>query len=284
MEKFNLNNNINSNEKKEVNTTPSRLISYGENTTNMLCKNLEVDGAQELLKFKSEHPNDKFIFTASHTNNLDVPVLLKTFGKDFNLQIAGNEQFFTKAKFLVQNIGIKIIFGDHFTTLGQKETKGKEHGILRPENFIELDKKMEQGRTPWISAHSFSVEGKMRKVDNGALIEAYRQNAWIIPSALEIKGTYNTMQGFKDLTNNLKNESSAKYHVGTPYKPDPLPDGLSIQIINSVISKRQKGEQVTDKEFSDFKIVNHFMQEQSEKLGKIISEMLPEDQKGFYSK
>lgn len=199
------------------------------------------------------------------------------------MQITGNELFFEKAKYLAQNIGVRTIFGDHFTRLGQKESSDKkEYGVLRPENFIELDKKMTEGRTPWIAAHSFSADGGMRKVDNGALIEAYRQNAYLIPSALEITGGSKRMQGVGEIAKNLKDGSGAKYHVGEPYKPEPLPDGLNIDIINQVIAKRQNGEVVSDEEFENFKKVNRFLSTQSEKLGQIIAAMLPEEQRGYY--
>lgn len=269
--------------------TPDRLVDYGEKIIKLFCKNFEVDGAMELRKFKNEHPKDKFIFAASHTNNIDVPAILKTFGHDFDLQVTGNELFFKKAKYIVQNIGVKTLFrdNDNFTKLGQRESSDKsdkrEYGVFRPENFIELDEKMEKGRTPWMAAHSFSSDGKMRKVDNGALIEAYRQNAWLIPSAIEVIDGSKRMQGVAELVQNLKSGGGAKYHVGKPYKPDPLPAGLDINIINKVISKRQKGEKVSDQEFADFKTVNHFLSKQSEKLGMTIASMLPEEQRGYYS-
>ncbi|MFA6194409.1 MAG: hypothetical protein WC719_01515 [Patescibacteria group bacterium] len=287
LEKFSFNNVFKKKEDESINQepskTPDRLISYGEKIIKMFCKNYETEGDDDLRKFKAEHPEDKFIFTASHTNNLDVTALLKTFGNDFNLQVTGNELFFEKAKYLAQNIGVRTLFQDNFTRLGQKESSDKkEYGVFRPENFEELDKKMDQGRTPWMAAHSFSADGEMRKVDNGALIEAYRQNAWIIPTALEIKGGSDRLQGVGDLAKNLKEDSGAKYHVGQPYKPEPLPEGLDIKIISQVVSKRQSGEKVSDEEFEAFKKVNHFLSEQSEKLGRTISTMLPEEQRGYY--
>lgn len=97
--------------------TPDRLINYAELMIKTLCKNFEVSGNEEIIKFKEEHQEDKFIITGSHTNNLDVPAAIKTF-KDFNLQITGNELFDTELKYLPQKIGTKALFKDRFTRLG----------------------------------------------------------------------------------------------------------------------------------------------------------------------
>lgn len=262
--------------------TPRRLVAYGEMIINQFCKDFKVEGADELKKFKEDHPDDKFVITASHTNNLDVPAVLKTLGEDFDLQVTGNELFFKKAKYLAQNLGVQALFRDHFTSLGQKEESKIESGVLRPENFEELDEIMSKGRTPWIAAHSFSTDGQMRKVSNGALIQAYRQDAYLVPSALETLSGSKSLQGVKDLAENLKGDSGANYIIGEPYKPDPLPDGLDIEIINKVIKQRSSGETVSDADFESFKKVNSFLSEQSEKLGKTISSLLPEDKRGYY--
>ena len=283
-------------ETKNEETTPNRLIKYGELVINSLCKNYETQGFDELKNFKNEHQADKFVITGSHMNNLDVPAALKTLGPEFNLQVTGNELFEKKIKYLAQNIGVNTLFHDRFTTLGQKaEDKieegpdGKkkkvtiESGVFRPENFTELDKQMEKGRTLWMATHSFSEEGKMRQVDNGALIEAYRQNAWVIPTALELTSGSKNMQGVKEIAKNLK-DSGAVYHIGKPYKPEALPEGYDINILTDVVNKRKSGEEVSPAEFEAFKNVHHFLSEQTEKLGKIISDMLPEEQRGFYQK
>lgn len=140
---------------------------------------------------------------------------------------------------------------------------------------------MEAGRTPWMAAHSFSLDGSMRKVDNGALVEAYRQNAWVIPTALELTSGSKNMQGLGEIAKNLK-DSGAIYHVGIPYKPEPLPDGLDINILTDVITKRKNGEEISSEEFEAFKKVNHFLSEQTEALGKTVAAMLPEEQRGYY--
>ena len=260
--------------------TPDRLINYAELMIKTLCKNFEVNGAEKIDEFKREHPEDKLIITGSHMNNLDVPAAIKTF-KNFNLQITGNELFDAELKYLPQKIGIKTLFKDRFTRLGQKSEGKSESGIFRPENFDELDEKMEAGRTPWMAAHSFSLDGTMRKVDNGALVEAYRQDAWLIPTALELTSGSKNMQGLGEIAKNLK-DSGATYHVGQPYKPAPLPNGLNINILTDTISKRKNGEEISDEDFESFKEVNHFLSEQTEFLGKTIAAMLPEEQRGYY--
>jgi hypothetical protein len=261
--------------------TPDRLINYGKLILKAFCRNFSVEGEDQIKQFKKEHADDKFIITGSHTNNLDVPAALKTLGPEFNMQVTGNELFFTESKYLAQKIGVKTLFRDRFTGIGQKSEDGKESGVFNPDDFRSIDKEMDNGRTPWMAAHSFSMDGQMRQVDNGAVLEAYRQNAWIVPTALELISGSKNMQGVGEIAKNLK-DSGAKYHIGQPYKPEPLPQGMDINIITDVIDKRKRGELVSDEEFSAFKEAKNFLSVQTEKLGQAISGLLPEEQRGYY--
>ena len=269
----------------EPQKSPDRMISFGNKMIELFCKDFKVDGMENFENFKREHPNDKMIITASHMNNLDMPAVLKVFGPKMNIQVSGNELHFKKLKYVVQQIGERIIFGDNFTKLGQKEHQGVESGVLRSDNFSEIDKKIAEGRTLWMAAHSFSKSGKMRKVDNGALIEAYRQNAWLLPTTLEVRGGTKSLQGVGEITKNISNKYGATYHIGEAYKPDPLPEGLDINVIEEVINERRSGKKASDiPKFEEFKQVRAFLSEQSEKLGEKIANMLPEEQRGAYEK
>lgn len=49
-----------------------------------------------------------------------------------------------------------------------------------------------------------------------------------------------------------------------------------------VVDKRKRGEKVSEEEFAAFKEAKHFLSEQTEKLGRVISSLLPEEQRGYY--
>lgn len=268
---------------KEQEKTPKRLINFGKGNIELFCKNFEVEGLEQLDEFLKEHEDEKMIVTASHMNNLDVPAVLKVLGPKLNLQVVGSELHSEKAKYIVQNLGEKLLFQDNFTKVGQKEENGVESGVFRLENFQEFDKSLEEGRTPWIAAHSFSKQGVMRKVDNGALVEAYRQGTWIIPTAMEVSGGSKSLEGAAEIAQNATKKSDAIYHIGEPYKPEPLPEGLDIHVIDEVLLERQNGKSASEiSGFEDFKKIIAFLSEQSEELGRKISSMLPEEQRGYY--
>ncbi len=151
---------------------------------------------------------------------------------------------------------------------------------------------MEKGKTPWIAIHPFNLKGKMTKANVGPIYLAQRTKAKIIPTALEIQGKEEdlSIHGLKGLQSLVKRLNGI-YHIGQPIELEPI----DVSIIDSVIKKRKerkekikKGEEIiledriSPEELAEFHKVHKALQEQANMVGKIISEMLPPQQQGYY--
>jgi len=265
-----------SNEKEaKKNITPKHLRLYGDKVVDLFCKVFNVEGLAGIQENKKEDPNKKFIITAAHLNNLDVPAALKVFGPEFNIQITGESVLLEKMKYLGHRMMINLAGRENFTPLSYKEDTDGKHGSFDPENFTELAEKMEEGKTPWIAAHPFSLNGKMKKVSLGPVYLAAKTKAELIPTALDISGGSVTLEGAAESAKTLVNKSEAIYRVGKPFAVADI----DVSIIDLVLAKRKKGETIDREELAEFNIVHKQLREQADLLGEQLELLLPSEKR-----
>lgn len=268
--------------KKVETTSPETartLRGFGEKTIDLFCKEFKTEGLDQLKEYKANHGEEKFIVSASHLNNLDVPAVLKTLGKDFNLQLTGESVLLEKMKYIGNRLLINLGGRENFTPLDYKENKDGKHGSFNPDNFVELQEKMKSGKTPWIAAHPFALDGKMKRGSIGPVYLAAKTNATVIPTALEVIGGSVNLEGAKESAKTLMNRSQAIYHIGTPIKFPPL----DVSIIDEVINKKAQGQEITREELAAFTTTHQALKDHAEILAQAISSMLPEEKRGYYS-
>ncbi|PIT88500.1 MAG: hypothetical protein COU29_01820 [Candidatus Magasanikbacteria bacterium CG10_big_fil_rev_8_21_14_0_10_36_32] len=263
----------------EQKTTDSKFMAYCEKAVKLFCREFSTEGVERLLEFQQQHPEAKFIITASHTNNLDAPSAIKALGVNFDMLLTGESVLLEKLKYLPQRIMIQAIGRDNFFPLDYA-SEGKKHGVFNPENFDGLSEKMTDGKTPWIANHPFSTTGQMKKASVGPVYLAQKTGAYIVPCGLDMSGGSESMEGVKEITKGLFNRASVKFHVGEPVKLPPI----DIGIIDDVFNKRKNNETVSAEEKALFSEVIRKLREQAELLGSNIAEMLPENQRGVYGK
>ncbi len=259
--------------------TAKNMQSFGEKSIDLFCKEFKVEGLDQLKEYKAGHPEEKFIVSSSHLNNLDVPAVLKTLGKDFNLQLTGESVLLEKMKYLGHKLLINLGGRENFTPLDYRENKDGKHGSFNPDNFVELQEKMESGKTPWIAAHPFSLDGKMKRGSIGPVYLAAKTNATIIPTALEVIGGSVNLEGAKESAKTLLNRSQAIYHIGSPLKLPPI----DVSIIDEVIKKKSQGQEITKEELEAFTATHQTLKDHAEILAQAISSLLPEEKRGYYS-
>lgn len=274
------NNKVNINSEKPE-TTSWLLKTYGDKIVDMFCKNYSLEGLDKLEDYQKENPDEKYIISSSHTNNLDAPAVLKTFGDKFKVQLTGESVLLEKLKYLGHRALINLGGRDNFTALDYKEDMNNpiKHGSFNPENFNELEEKMNEGKTPWLASAPFALDGKMKKASIGPVYLAAKTGASIIPTALEISGGSLNLEGAKESVKNLVDRSKAIYHIGLPIK---MP-ALDISIIDQVLEKRKKGVEISQEELLKFSNIHNKLKEQAEILGQTISLMMPEENRGYYA-
>jgi hypothetical protein len=260
-------------EKQEKTPAPLRL--YGDKVVDLFCKDFSVEGKENIEKAKKDDPEAKFIITAAHLNNLDVPAALKVFGNDFNIQMTGESVLLEKMKYLGHRAMITVGGRENFTPLDYIEDKDGKHGEFNPENFDELEGKMTEGKTPWIANHPFSLDGKMKRSSIGPVYLAAKTKAILIPTALEVSGGSANLEGALESAKTLVDRSKAVYHIGEAFK---LPD-IDVSIIEDVLTKRKNGENISREDLEKFSVVHAKLREQADLLGEKIAELLPEEKR-----
>ena len=261
--------------------TPKSLQAVGNKSIEFFTKSFTVIGKEnldEVQAVRERTPNSKFVIATSHLSNLDVPAAIKAFGKEFNLQISATSQNFGLTH---QEAMFRIAGKDNFTPLThtKKTSTNESRGVFDPKDFTDLVLKTENGKTPWIAAHEFSVSGEMQRAKIGSIYLAQKTDSYILPAALEMKGGASmSLEKPTDVIRGAFNKAEAVYHIGKPFKPEPI----DVSIIENVIEKRKQGVKPTPEEREQFSTAVALLRQQAEKLGEIIASLLPEEMRGVY--
>ncbi len=265
--------------------TPERMRKSVDAAFNLVCKNFTVEGKEKLLGTKKDNPDATFIIASSHFSNLDAGAAVKALGDKFNIQITAESALFG---FTGQEAMFRIAGKDSFTPLEYKKipkTSKKDTGkkpIFNPKDFEVLSEQIEDGKTPWMALHPFTLEGKMQDARIGSVYLAHKTGAKIIPAALETHGEGGALISPKDLgkrlIGRLKGSANATYHIGEVID---LPE-LDVSIIEKVLKKRETGERISTEERKQFKETHEKLKEEADQIAHKIAEMLPKEQRGSY--
>ncbi|MDB4992205.1 MAG: hypothetical protein JWL75_450 [Parcubacteria group bacterium] len=262
---------------REIHTEKS-MLQAADKGINLLSSNFEIEGEnniKEAVRLRTEDPNRRFMIASSHISNLDAPAAIKAFGNDFDLLISASSQNFTGANAFLFRIAGK----DNFTPLTIKGPKGKPSGVFNPEDFAPIVTQSAEGKTPWIAAHTFTESGEMQEAKIGSIYLAQKTGSYVIPAALEMRGGGSvSMEGVYEMTKGALNKGEAIYHIGVPYKPEPI----DVSIIDKVMRAREQGESVSSEDRKLFSEVLGALRSQAEELGTTIAQLLPEDMRGVY--
>ena len=268
---------INFEQEAQHKQTSESLRNKVDTIINLFIKDFSIDGKEKLISTINENPEEKFIVTASHLSNLDAPSAIKSLGDILDMQIAVDGSLFSLAPHaLMFNIAGK----ENFSPLEYKKVNGKMSGSFNPENFERIAEHMEEGKTPWIAIHPFTITGVMQDPRIGPVYLAHKTGAKIIPTALEVHGNSINLEGpiemAKGIAGRISGDSKAIFHIGEVID---LPE-MDVNIIETVINKRANHEQVSPEEKELFKETTNKLREEADKVAKIISEMLPQEQRG----
>lgn len=262
-------------EGKEI--TPRNMKKFGDKALELALKGFSVEGLEQLKEFKEKNPEKKFIISASHLHNLDLPAALSSLGDDFNIQITGESLLLEQLKYIDKRVLINSVWGrDNFTALDYVDKGKGKHGGFNPDNFTELEEKMEEGKTPWMAIHPFAADGKMKDPKIGAAYLAAKTGADIIPTALDIQGGgSDSMEGAVENLKGLLKRSEAIYRIGEPIELPPL----DVSTIDKVLAKRKNGENISEGELEEFKKVHKELSERARLVSDNIAKLLPEEKR-----
>lgn len=269
----------NKTEKTET-KTPLKLKKAVDKIINMFCESFAVDGLEQIKKYKTEHPDEKFVIASSHTSNLDVDGAIKALGDDFDIIISMESVLADskKPRYWGHQAIMKYIGKDNFLPIKYKEGKQGKQASFDPDDFSKISEKMSEGKTPWIAISPMSLDGTMKQAGVGAVYTAIKNKATIIPTAFEIGGDLKALEGTKELLGGLVKRPNTLYHIGQPITPPEI----DISVIDNIFNKRKNEEEISADEKKSFSEAVKNLKDFANQVGKNISELLPERQRGFY--
>ncbi len=261
--------------KLEVEDKYPSLRKWVDRLIGLFCLEFKIDGDPEKIRKLVEQGNNPVI-VSSHFSNLDAPAAVKAF-EGFQLQITRESLHFQDP---LQKLTFSLAGRMNFSPLTYKE-KGRP--VFNPDDFNNLISVLrDNGRIPWFAIHPFTTEGKMKKASIGPIYLAHKLEGIIVPVALELSGGGSiSLEGPKEWWKGLKRKAKAVYHIGSPMELQPI-EGLDI--VEIVLNKRMAGEKISKEELEDFRLVISQLREQANSVALKIASMLPENQRGGYTK
>lgn len=263
-----------------LHTTPEGVRAKAEFAMKQ-CKEVNVSGKEGLTEFQETHPDAKYVIAGTHFTGLDVQTALSQLGDRLDIQVTGeslvHDQFINRT--MINQIG-----ADRFTDLQYQKTQSGKTAVFNPDNFNELQAKMEEGRTPWMAIHPYSRSKGMISARVGTAYLAQKSDSWIIPTALYLEGGAMNLETPGEMITQaigrLRGKTKANYFVGQPMKLEPIEN---VAIIEQVINKRAAKEKITPEERAEFSRVHQALKEQTAYIAQTVAELLPEQYRGQYS-
>ena len=263
----------------------------------MLRKRTTVRGLEGVQEYKEEHPDKKTVIIASHTHNFDALIADDVFKKLYDVQLTGESVLKEDyRRYPGQAIMINLLLREAFSPISYKENERGKHGVFRPDDFTAISEEMDQGKTPWLALNSFSPEGKLTKAGVGGLYLALKNDAAVIPAALNAIGgdasmentslalknllTKGDLKGLANIAKDIKSLFSQKYeyNIGQPLELEPY----DLSGFDAYFAKRKAGEAPTDAERQAFRDGHAYLRELADSLGYKIAGLLTNDRRGVY--
>ncbi|MDD5043807.1 MAG: hypothetical protein PHD51_04090 [Patescibacteria group bacterium] len=258
--------------------TPKRLFLFSRLVVSIFCKRFCIIGKENI---KEKCQNQNYIIVSSHISNLDALAAIVALGDILDLQITIESTLFkpTEPQWYIFQLTGK----ENFSPLQYEKLAKRKEGKFNPKDFEKISQKMAEGKTPWIVIHPFTHEEKMQKAKIGPIYLAQKTGASIIPTALEYENASLSLAGrinrIKALIGRLKGNGIATYRIGEPVK---LPKIENVEIIEKLYNKKMNGEKITEEEEQESLRVVEKLKTQADYIARIISEMLPPQNRGIY--
>lgn len=262
-------------------STSKELQLIGNKSIEFFTKRFTIDGEEnidEVKALQSKNPESRFIIASSHLSNLDVPAAIKAIGNTFNLQISATSQNFGLTQ---QEIMFRLGGKENFSPLTHTKKTSTEasRGVFNPEDFSDLIKKTQEGKSVWIAAHEFTVEEKMQRAKIGSVYLAQKTGAYVLPTALELQGGASvSLEKPTDVVKGAFKKANAIYHVGKLIKLEPI----DVSVIDHVFEKRKRSEDISIEERKKFSATITLLRQQAQQLSVTIASLLPENMRGVY--
>lgn len=229
-----------------------------------------------------EHIPDgkKVIFLVTHMSDYDLPIAIATIAKKFpRIKVA---EASTHEKFS-QNPGgyLGRQIGGEQNSFSVDFTGGETDGnaIFNPENFEKMKGGLEEGDVLVIAAYfDRTYQGGNWRLpekggSGGVYLSQITPDAILVPVSVDIQSKKPFGMGSPGLGQIIRElRPKVEVKIGMPFEPTPI-DG--IDTFARVLEKRKKGEPIESEERTRFSAVCQGLREESDKVMKVLADMLP---------
>ncbi|OHA18810.1 MAG: hypothetical protein A2664_04880 [Candidatus Taylorbacteria bacterium RIFCSPHIGHO2_01_FULL_46_22b] len=266
----------NSEHKKEKKGTPKRLLLALEVNIRPLIGEISVSGRENLEILP---PDRKVVVATTHISDLDIPLVVKTLGSDFDMAISDvstHHHFFEDP---MGNASITVAGKENFFPIDYKKRVGGKDARFNPNNFVAMRDAMESGKEIVVSAHNPSETGGLTRGGVGAVYLSQIADAVLLPVAVDMKSKEPFLVG-KNMLDKIRERPDVDVLIG---KPIELTSIKGIGEYQEIFDKRRNGEKLSAEEVARFKQLSSSLREQSEILMRSLAALLPDEKRGSYS-
>ena len=264
-------------EKPLINKTPRRLMFALEKLTQLQVGKIDVRGKENISKIPE---GKKVIIATTHISDVDLPLVSYVLGNDFNIAVTDQSVHHYFKEEPSTNIGLRIAGKENFIPFDyRKDGDGKKNPRFNPENFEPMKAALNNGKSLVMAAHNPSYEGKLEAGGNCAVyLAGLDPDTVLLPVTVNLKT--NTSISAKNPLQAIVEKPDAEVTIGEPVVIEQIPN---LKIIASIMAKRKNKETISKEELAEFSSARKKLNEESDKLMRILSDMTPEEKRGIYN-
>lgn len=252
--------------------TASLFLLGAETMVGSYINKLNVTGKENLELIPK---GKKVVIAASHISDLDMPIIIKTLGKDFNIKVTGQS---VNKETSAGKVSRAILGSSHYIPIDYEMKDGKKVPKFNPDNFTEMTQAFDAGADILVAAHS-PAWGHLPEGGIGAVyLNQLTEDCVILPVTVNVKST----EPFRDGVNRLKimkERPDADVVIGKPLSFEHIPN---ISEYKNILDKRKKGENLDNTERELFVEISKKLREQSDAVMRTIASALPPEKRGTY--
>ena len=242
---------------------------------------LETSGLENLAELP---PGKRVIFLTTHMSDYDVPITIAALAEKFpRLKVAEDSTHEEFAKNPGGYLGRQLTGAKDSFSVEYSSGESGNKAVFNPENFEGMKKSLEEGNTMVIAAYyDTSYQGKTWRLpekggNGGVYLGQITPDSVLIPVAIDIKSKKHFGMGDPGIGQIIKQmRPHVEVHIGKPIIPVRIE---GVDRFKEILSKRKSGEKMTDEDRADFSRIHDALKNESDKVMRSVSDMLPPEKR-----
>lgn len=245
--------------------TSKRLLNSIESMLKIQVKEIKVNGREHLKEIPE---GKKVIVVTTHVTDLDIPVTIKTLGKDFDFVVTHESVQDDIKKDPKAYLVNQIAGQDNFLPVEYKKIDGKKVAGFNPDDYENIKDVLGAGeKTVIFSAHNPSHQNKLEKGGYGAVYLAQlTPDSILLPVSVNI-----TKAGMV--------RSNAEVTISEPIIPSSIE---GVEHFSEIFEKRSNGQKLTKDDIEEFSRIKNELQDQTNEIMHVLAANISPEKRGKY--